>query len=510
MKRVVLLMMLTAFVCANAYAQIPPPQNVNQAPAKKDDECGCEVKLPEGRAAIVNGVKVTLDEIDEPIKNKISEMQDQIVEMRKSQVDTLINARLLDAEAKKRGVTAEKILETEVENKVVPPTDAEAQRFYDQNRANLQGDFADLKPQILAYLRADRRRIAAKRLADQLRATAQIKVVGTATPPEKESDRARVLATLNGEAITVGDVEDAIASYVSSVQEQIYELRKTSLDARMNDILLDQEAKKRGMTPQDLYRQEVGAKVKPPTDEEAEKFFKENEKNLKGTYDELKVQIIQYLQSKAYEKAENDFAAALRKSVTMETYLRAPEPPVVKIAIDDQPMKGNPNAPVTIVEFTDFQCPSCGRTQPIIEDVLKEYGDRVRLVVRDFPLVDMHQFAEKAAEAAEAAREQGKYWEYTAILFKNQTALEVPKLKEYASQLGLDRAKFDAALDSGKFRDKVAHDMREGEKLGITGTPTVFINGKRLRDRTSESLKAAIDAALKTAGGKAEAVGSKQ
>jgi protein-disulfide isomerase len=502
MKRVWLLIMLAAFVCANAYAQIPPPQNVNQAPANKNDECGCEVKLPEGRAAIVNGVKVTLDEIDEPIKNKVKDMQDQIVEMRKAQVDTLINARLLDVEAKKRGVTAEKILETEVENKVIAPTDADAQRFYDQNRANLQGEFNELKPQILAYLRAERMRVAAKRLADQLRATAQIKILGTATPPEKESDRARVLATLNGEPITVGDVEDALASYISSVQEQIYDLRKTSLDARINDILLDQEAKKRGLTPQDLYRQEVGAKVKAPTDEEAEKFYKENQKNLKGTYDELKVHIIQYLQSKAYEKAENDFAASLRKAVTMETYLRAPEPPVVKIAIDDQPMKGNPNASVTIIEFTDFQCPSCGRTQPIVEDVLKEYGDRVRLVVRDFPLVDMHQYAEKAAEAAEGAREQGKYWEYVAILFKNQTALEVPKLKEYATQVGLDRAKFDQALDSGKFHDKVARDMREGEKLGINGTPTLFINGKRLRDKTPESLKAAIDAALKATASK--------
>src|SRR5207237_6082603 len=125
----------------------------------------------------------------------------------------------------------------EVENKVIAPTEADAQRFYDQNRNNLQGDYNSLKPQILAYLRAERMRVVARRLADQLRATAQIKMLGTATPPEKESDRARVLATLNGEPITVGDVEDAIASYVNSVQEQIYELRKTSLDARINDIL---------------------------------------------------------------------------------------------------------------------------------------------------------------------------------------------------------------------------------------------------------------------------------
>jgi protein-disulfide isomerase len=501
MKRVLTLWIVTVLVCANIYAQIPAPQIQNPPPAKKDDECGCEVKLPEGRAAIVNGVKVTIDEIDEPIKNKIKELQQQIIETRKTEVDTLINARLLDVEAKKRGISAEKILQVEIENKIIEPTDAEAQRFYDQNRAQLQGEFSELKPQILAYLKGERARVQAKRLVDQLRATAQVKVIAQATPPEKEADRARVLATLNGEPITSGDVEDALAPYIYSIQEQMYEARKQSLDARTNDILLDQEAKKRNSTPQDLYRLEVGAKVKPPTDAEAEKFYNENKANLKGTFEELKVQIIQYLQSKAYEKAENDFAAALRKTATMETYLRPPESPVVQIAIDDQPIKGNPNAAVTVVEFTDYQCPSCGRTQPIIEDVLKEFGDRVRLVARDFPL-DMHKNAEKAAEAAEAAREQGKYWEYTAVLFKNQEALEVPKLKEYATQVGLDRAKFDQALDSGKFYDKVARDLREGEKLGVNATPTIFVNGKRLRDKSPESLKAAIEAALKATASK--------
>lgn len=502
MKRVITSFMIAAFVCASPiYAQTPAAPTQNQAPAKKDEDCGCEVKFPEGRAAIVNGLKVTVDEIDEPIKDKIKEMQEQIIESRKNEVDLLINARLLDVEAKKRGVSAEKILQTDVESKLIEPTDADAQRFYDQNRAQLQGQFSEMKPQILAYLRAERMRIQAKRLADQLRTTAQVKILAPATPPEKEGDRARVLATLNGEPITSGDVEEALAPYIFSVQDQIYELRKQSLDARVNDILLDQEAKKRSTTPQDLYRQEVGAKVKPPTDEEAEKFYNENKANLKGTFEELKVQIIQYLQSKAYEKAENDYAASLRKTATMESYLRPPEPPVVKIAIDDQPMKGNPDAPVTIVEFTDYQCPSCGRTQPIVEEVIKGYGDRVRLVARDFPL-DMHKNALKAAEAAEAAREQGKYWEYTAILFKNQEALEVAKLKEYATQIGLDRAKFDQALDTGKFYDKVQRDLREGEKLGVSSTPTIFINGKRLRDRTPESLKAAIDAALKATASK--------
>ncbi|HKG15313.1 MAG TPA: thioredoxin domain-containing protein, partial [Pyrinomonadaceae bacterium] len=124
-----------------------------------------------------------------------------------------------------------------------------------------------------------------------------------------------------------------------------------------------------------------------------------------------------------------------------------------------------------------------------------EYGERVRLVVRDFPL-SQHADAQKAAEAAEAAREQGKYWEYVAILFQNQSALQADKLKEYASHVGLDRAKFDAALDSGKFTESVRRDLHDGDRAGVVGTPTVFLNGRRVTDTSYEGLKAAVEAAL--------------
>ncbi|HEX8185751.1 MAG TPA: thioredoxin domain-containing protein, partial [Blastocatellia bacterium] len=231
-------------------------------------------------------------------------------------------------------------------------------------------------------------------------------------------------------------------------------------------------------------------------EEDARKFYEENKERINGSFDQVKAQVIQYMQEQEVKKVETAYAESLRKAATIQVFLNEPESPVYSIATDDQPLKGNPSAPVTIVEFTDYQCPSCARTQPVLEEVAKEYGDKVKLVSRDFPL-DQHAEAVKAAEAAEAAREQGKYWEYTAILFKNQDALQVEKLKEYASQLGLDRAKFDQALDSGKFSEKVQRDMREGDKLGVNSTPTVFINGKRIKDKTRESLKSAIEAALK-------------
>jgi protein-disulfide isomerase len=134
---------------------------------------------------------------------------------------------------------------------------------------------------------------------------------------------------------------------------------------------------------------------------------------------------------------------------------------------------------------------------PALERVVKENGGKVRLVTRDFPL-SQHAEAFKAAEAAEAAREQGKYWEYMAVLMRNQSSLGVEKLKSFASELGLDRSRFDSALDSGKFAEMVQRDVEDGMKLGLTGTPSLFINGRRVNARSYEELKATVDAALRT------------
>ena len=165
------------------------------------------------------------------------------------------------------------------------------------------------------------------------------------------------------------------------------------------------------------------------------------------------------------------------------------------VSVDDDPVRGPASAAVTIVEFTDFQCPSCAAMHPVIEEVLKSYGSKVRFVVRDFPLA-MHADARKAAEAANAAHAQGKFFEYAALLFKGQKELDVPSLKKYASELGLDRARFDAALDSGKFAAEVRHDIAQGELYGVGATPTIFINGVMLTELTSDALRAAIDRAL--------------
>ena len=160
--------------------------------------------------------------------------------------------------------------------------------------------------------------------------------------------------------------------------------------------------------------------------------------------------------------------------------------PTVSVSVDDDAVLGDPNAPITIIEFSDYQCPYCGRfwsqTLPQLKEQYIDTG-KAKLVYRDFPLVSIHQYAEKAAEAAEAARELGgdeAYFEMHDKIFANQNALTISDLKQYARQIGLDGNQFDSLLDSGKYADEVQEDFEDGAKAGVQGTPTFFINGQML------------------------------
>lgn len=518
MKRSVLVSMIVLLICAAVGpAQTPPTPQKSQSgtepaqpsktppdaaqPAKpaKEEDCGCEGKLPPNTAAIVNGVQISTKEIDDAIKDRVVEMQRQIVEARKRELDLQINTKLLEAEAKKRGITTAKLIELEITSKAVRPTDAEAQTFYDQNKSRIDGTFNDVKAELIKYMLEQRRGELGAALAKRLRGEAKLEILVTSenvTAPATPADRARLLATVNGVRITSGDIEDSLVPAIYNMQEQVHELRKTQVDMKINDLLLEQEAQKRKITSKALFDAEVVSKIKEITEADAQKFYQENKERINGEYPQLKDQIIQYLRQNEQQAAEKVFADGLRKAAAVQVLLVPPESPVYKIASDDSPVKGAPAAPVTIVEFTDFECPSCARTQPVLEQIVNEYTGKVKLVVRDFPL-EQHTHALKAAEAAEAAREQGKYWEYTALLFKNQSALDVDKLKEYATQVGLDRKLFDVALDSGKHTEKVQQDVQEGYRLGVNSTPTVFVNGRKMRERTPEFLRSAIDAALK-------------
>ena len=196
---------------------------------------------------------------------------------------------------------------------------------------------------------------------------------------------------------------------------------------------------------------------------------------------------------------ETALSEKLRAGAKLQVLLKEPEPPVINVSAANGPSRGDPQAAVTIIEFTDFQCSACGAMYPIMEDILKSYGNRVRFVIRNFPLTQAHANAFRAAQAASAANAQGKFWEYIDLLFKNQTALDVDSLKKYATQVGLDRKRFDAEFESEKYETEIRRDMEDGEMYGIEGTPTIFINGVILTpsEFSADGLRAAIERAFK-------------
>lgn len=169
-------------------------------------------------------------------------------------------------------------------------------------------------------------------------------------------------------------------------------------------------------------------------------------------------------------------------------------------SIEGEPFTGGANATVTVVEFSDFECPVCGRFFPIMKQVEAKYGANVKIVFRQFPLRQIHPFAQKAAEASECAFDQGKFWEMHDTLFQNQNALDVASLKQYARDIGLNGEVFDACLDAGTKSGEVNDDYAAGSALGISGTPTVYVNNKQYVGYQSfERMQAIIDGELAAA-----------
>jgi protein-disulfide isomerase len=281
---------------------------------------------------------------------------------------------------------------------------------------------------------------------------------------------------------------------IYKIKLEAYEAAKKRADQLVDDTLLLDEAKRRQIGPEDIIRTEISDKVRTPTEEEVAKFYSENKARITGDLNSVRNQIAIYMQNESRQLLEQELSTRLRKGANIHWLITEPAQPVQNISVDDDPSRGDVNAPVTIVEFTDFQCPACAAMYPVLDEVLKSYGNKVRFVVRDFPLAQ-HEYARKAAEAADAANAQGKFFEYTALLFKNQKALDVPSLKKYASEIGLDRARFDAALDRGVYAAEVKKDIEDGEMYGIGSTPTIFINGVQLRNLSAEGVREAIDRA---------------
>jgi protein-disulfide isomerase len=442
---------------------------------------------------IVNGQTFTTADLDPAVRQAVETVNDKIAEARKNVFDVQINTLLLDVEAKKRHIDTHRLYELEVSNRVGTITPAQIKKFLDDNKEQFEGvDQALASQQAAAYLHDEIENKLADDLVNRLRKSNPVMMGVDINSPNLSPNA--IIATIAGQPLKADALIERLKPIIYRLRVEAYELTRQRIDQLIDDTLLLEEARRRQIGPEEIIRTEISDKVRSPTEEEVNKFYNENKARISGDLNSIHNQLVTYLQNESRQRLEKDLSDRLRKGANIKWILTEPAQPVQNVSVDDDPARGDVNAPVTIVEFTDFQCPACAAMHPVLEEVLKSYGNKVRFVVRDFPL-NQHEWARKAAEAADAANAQGKFFEYIAVLFKNQKALDVPSLKKYASELGLDRARFDAALDRGVYAAEVEKDIADGEMYGVGSTPTIFINGVQLKILSAEGLKQAIDAA---------------
>jgi protein-disulfide isomerase len=286
------------------------------------------------------------------------------------------------------------------------------------------------------------------------------------------------LAEVNGDAITAKDLEQAVGARLSRLEEQIYELKRRELEVLIADRLFAQEAAKRGISVSALLDAEVTAKVALVTEQDIDAFYQANKARVRGDQATARQQIRTHLQQQKLFARRDEFVESLRSQ--SKIVMRLPPPPIVRVEVGTQgaPVRGPAEAPVTLVEFSDFHCPFCKQSQATLKQLLERYAGKLKLVYRDFPLDQLHPQARGAAEAARCANDQGKFWEYHDVLFAQPPQASPESLRRYAEQAGLDTVVFDRCLSSGAHREAVQRDVEEGTRLGITGTPAFFINGR--------------------------------
>lgn len=285
-----------------------------------------------------------------------------------------------------------------------------------------------------------------------------------------------IAATVGGEAITNQRLDVLLGSRLQQMREEIYRMKMQRLDQLIVDAVLDKEAKKQGKTLAQLISGLTGS-VKV-SDADVARYMQEHQQQLQvyeKTVPDLKQRLKQALEEQGKSMAVNDFAHAHESEYGVRVFLPVPSPPKVKVDIAGAPALGPKNAPVTVVEFSDYQCPACRANHKVVLQVRAAYGDKLRWVYMEYPL-HAHQYAFKAAEAGLCARDQGKFWQYQDDLYTTPD-LTVPNLIAMAVKLGMSGPEFSKCLKGSKYEAAVKKSAAEAVRLGIDRTPTYVING---------------------------------
>jgi protein-disulfide isomerase len=320
---------------------------------------------------------------------------------------------------------------------------------------------------------------------------------GGAPAPSQSSDPEAVVATIGDAKIKMKEVEEAVGAQLRELDEQAYDIRRQGLDQLINQQLVRKAAFAQGLTEDQYLQEAVDKRSQEPNDKEVKAFFEQNAAQLppNAKFAEFKERIASFLKRQQQSAKAKEVFDELRKDANVSVTLKAPPKPRIQVAATG-PAKGSEQAPVTIVEFSDFECPFCSRAKNVADEVVKKYDGKVRLVFRQFPL-GFHQHAKKAAEAALCAHAQGKFWPFHDALFADQKNLDEASLKKLAGTQGLDAAAFDKCLADPATAKQLAEDMADGSKAGVTGTPAFFINGIMLSGaQPVEEFSRVIDAEL--------------
>ncbi|MBI4212454.1 MAG: thioredoxin domain-containing protein [Deltaproteobacteria bacterium] len=317
---------------------------------------------------------------------------------------------------------------------------------------------------------------------------------GISTPKNTVSGGTQdVVATIGEVKITDAELTEAAKSQLKKLDTEIYQIKKNALDDMIEEKLIADAAKKKNMTPAVFLREEVDSKVTDPTEDEIKAFYNARKGPDTPDYATAKPQIIGYLRGNQQNKARRELLASLRKEANVKVSLEVPR---IEIDLSDAPSVGPQNAKVTLVEFSDYQCPFCARVRPTIWRLVEEYKNDLKYVFFDFPL-SFHKDAQKAHEAAYCADDQGKYFEFHKKLFDQQRNIKPEDLKKYAKELQLNQKKFDECLDSGKYEARIRENTQKGANAGVSGTPAFFVNGIMLSGaQPYEAFKEAIESEL--------------
>jgi protein-disulfide isomerase len=320
-----------------------------------------------------------------------------------------------------------------------------------------------------------------------------------ASPPAANEDPRKVVAQVGGASITLEEVDRRAAGKLQRLRNEEYDVRRQALDEMIVERLFQKEAAERGVTQDALLKAEVDAKVTPPTAGDVKTVYEQN-RAVAGTRTlaDLAPVIERSLREHRLAERAAQFRDELKAKTGVKVTLDAPRVAVTVPA--DAPVLGPASAPVTIVEYLDYQCPYCHRAQGVVDEVLNRYPGKVRFVHRDFLLGKPRSLP--AARAARCAGEQGKFWEYHRDLLLSSGDMGDEDLRTRAAAMGLDAGKFSACVASDRFDADIKRSTESGNALGIDATPTFFINGRRLQGALpADQFAEVIDSELGRPGG---------